>query len=155
MSDEVDNLKNIIEQLYSKYNNNEYILGRIRAHITNLENVLETENKKNDERIVKYNELSFEQDNFCKIFLSKYQYYFMSNSNAFYKYDGKHYRIINEDEIYHNILTSLTEEPKLSQWKHKTKQIIIKQIKDRYLLKSTPESYTIQNVINNFSTIFE
>lgn len=155
MSHELDNLKNIIEQIYTKYSNNDYILGRIRAHISNLENVLETENKKNDERIVKYNELSLEQDNFCKIFLSKNQYYFISNSCAFYKYDGKHYRIINEDEIYHTILTSLTEEPKLSQWKHKTKQIIIKQIKDRHLLKSTPESYTIQSVINNFSSIFE
>lgn len=155
MSNEIDKLKNIIEQVYNKYNNNEYILSRIRSHITNLENVLESENKKNDERIIKYNELSYEKDNFCKIFLSKHQYYYMPNSCIFYKYDGKHYRIINEDEIYHNILTSLTEEPKLSQWKHKTKQIIIKQIKDRQLLKSTPESYTIQNVINNFSTIFE
>jgi len=152
---ELNNLQNILQEVYNKYTNNDYILTRIKAHITNLENVVENENKKNDERIIKQNELSLEQDNFCKIFLSKYQYYYMSNSSTFYKYDGKHYRIINEDEIYHNILTTLSEEPKLSQWKHKTKQIIIKQIKERYLLKSTPESYTIQSVLNNFSSIFE
>jgi len=155
MSDELNNLTNILEQVYTKYTNNEYILSRIKSHITNLENVVETENKKNDDRIIKYNELTSEQENFCKVFLNKHQYYHMPYSLFFYEYDTKHYRIISEDEIQHTLLTALTNQPKLSQWKHKTKQMIIKQIKESCLLKSTPESYTIQNVINIFSSVFE
>jgi hypothetical protein len=37
----------------------------------------------------------------------------------------------------------------LLQWKHKTKVNIIKQIKDRNLFTSTPETDTIQNVLNS------
>ena len=40
------------------------------------------------------------------------------------------------------------------QWKHKTKQNIIKKIKERNLLKSVPETYTIQNVLGFLQTIF-
>lgn len=155
MSDELNNLTTILQQLYAKYTNNEYILSRIKFHITNLENVLEMENKKNDVRIVKYNELSYEQDNFCKVFLNKHQYYHIPYNSLFYEYDNKHYRIVSEDEIYHTLLSSLTNQPKLAQWKHKTKLMIIKQIKETHLLKSTPESYTIQSVLNIFSSIFE
>jgi hypothetical protein len=39
-------------------------------------------------------------------------------------------------------------------WKHKTKQTIIKQIKERSLFKSVPETYTIQNVLGFLQTIF-
>jgi hypothetical protein len=155
MSDELINLKIVLEEVYTKYIGNDYIIGRIKSHITNLENVLENENKKNDDRIIKYNELSLEQENFCKVFLNKHQYYYMMHSSLFYEYDNKHYKIVSEDEIQHTLLSSLTDQPKLSQWKHKTKQMIIKQIKESNLLKSTPESYTIQSVINNFSSIFE
>ena len=40
--------------------------------------------------------------------------------------------------------------------KHRiVKQNIIKQIKDRSLFKSVPETYTIQNVLGFLNTIFE
>ena len=51
-------------------------------------------------------------------------------------------------------MSSISKERTLLQWKHKTKVNIIKQIKERNLFTSTPETDTIQNVLNSLSPIF-
>lgn len=145
----------LIEDLSIKYKDNAYILNRLEVHLTNLPNLLEQENKKYEERIVRHNELTLEQDNFHKVFLSKHQYFYMPYNNIYYEYDGKTYKIVKDDEIHHNLLSTITDEGKLIQWKYKTKQTIIKHIKERSLLKSTPETYTIQNVLGFLQTIFQ
>jgi hypothetical protein len=147
-------IENIID-LFTKYNENPYILHRLQTYLTNLPNMLETENKRHEERVTRINELTMEQENFYKVFLSKHQYYHMPYNNIFYEYDGKTYKIIKEDDIHHNLLSTITDEGKLMVWKHKTKQNIIKKIKERLLFKSVPETYTIQNVFGFLNTIFE
>jgi hypothetical protein len=144
-----------LSNLLEKYKDNPYILQRLQMHLTNLPTMLETENKRYEERISRINELTMEQDNFYKVFLSKHQYFYMPYNNIFYEYDGKTYKIVKEDDIHHDLLSTITDEGKLMAWKHKTKQNIIKQIKDRSLLKSIPETYTIQNVLGFLNTIFE
>ena len=141
--------------LFEKYKDNPYILQRLQMHLTNLPGMLETENKRYEERVSRINELTMEQDNFYKVFLSKHQYYYMPYNNIFYEYDGKTYRIVKEDDIHHHLLSTITDEGKLMAWKHKTKQNIIKQIKERSLFKSVPETYTIQNVLGFLNTVFE
>jgi hypothetical protein len=81
------------------------------------------------------------------VFLSKNKYYYLPNNN-FYEYDGEKYLIIKEDDIIHKLLSTITKDGVLLQWKHKTKSIIIKQIKERSLFSSIPETDTIQNVLN-------
>ena len=144
-----------ITDLNEKYKDNPYIIQRLENHITNLRNILEQENKRYDERVSKFNELSFEQDNFLKVFLSKHQYYYMPYNNIYYEYDNKSYKVIKDDDIHYKLLSTITDERKLIQWKHKTKQTIIKKIKERHLLKTTPETYTIQNVLTFIQTIFK
>ena len=144
-----------LSNLLEKYKDNPYILQRLQMHLTNLPTMLETENKRYEERISRINELTMEQDNFYKVFLSKHQYFYMPYNNIFYEYDSKTYKIVKEDDIHHDLLSTITDEGKLMAWKHKTKQNIIKQIKDRSLLKSIPETYTIQNVLGFLNTVFE
>jgi hypothetical protein len=136
-----------ITELFIKYKDNQYILQRLQMHLNNLPTMLELENKRYDERVCRINELTMEQENFYKIFLSKHQYYHMPYNNIFYEYDGKTYQIIKEDDIHHHLLSTITDEGKLLAWKHKTKQVIIKKIKERTLFKSVPETYTIQNLL--------
>lgn len=144
-----------ISNLLEKYKDNPYILQRLQTHLTNLPTMLETENKRHEDRVSRINELTMEQDNFYKVFLSKHQYFYMPYNNIFYEYDGKTYKIVKEDDIHHDLLSTITDEGKLMAWKHKTKQNILKQIKDRSLLKSIPETYTIQNVLGFLNTVFE
>ena len=149
------NLNLKINDLFEKYKDNSYILQRLQLYLTNLPTILETDNKRYEDRISRINELTLEQDNFYKVFLSKHQYFYMPYNNIFYEYDGKTYKIIKEDDIHHHLLSTITDEGKLMAWKHKTKQNIIKQIKDRSLFKSVPETYTIQNVLSFLNTVFE
>jgi translation initiation factor 2 beta subunit (eIF-2beta)/eIF-5 len=151
----VNTIAELINELNIKYKNNPYMLQRLENHIFNLPNILEQENKKYDERVSRFNELTLEQDNFYKVFLSKHQYFYMPYNSIYYEYDGKTYKIIKDDDIHYQLLSTITDEGKLIQWKHKTKQNIIKKIKERSLFKSTPETYTIQNVLGFLQTIFQ
>lgn len=143
-----------IDELFTKYSDNSYMLNRLQFHIQNLSSTLEMECKKHDEKMNRMNELVNEQENFYKIFLSKHQYYYMPYNNIYYEYDGKTYKIIHEDDIHYHLLSTITNEGKLTVWKHKTKQTLLKKIKERNLFTSVPETYTIQNVITLLSPFF-
>ena len=153
-AEKTNTILQMINELNIKYKDNSYILNRIEAHLSNLPNTLEHENKRYEERVSRFNELTLEKDNFHKVFLSKHQYFYMPYNNIYYEYDGKTYKIVKDDDIHHNLLSTITDEGKLIQWKHKTKQNIIKHIKERLLLKSTPDTYTIQNVLGFLQSIF-
>ena len=154
-TNKLEQITEIINELFIKYKENTYMTHRLETHLLNLPNMLEQENKKYDERVSRFNELTLEKDNFHKVFLSKHQYFYMPYNNLYYEYDGKTYKIIKDDDIHHRLLSTITDEGKLIQWKHKTKQNIIKSIKERSLLKSTPETYTIQNVLGFLQTVFQ
>jgi hypothetical protein len=131
------------------------MIQRLETHLFNLPNLLEQENKKYDERVSRFNELTLEQDNFYKVFFSKHQYFYMPYNSIYYEYDGKTYKIVKDDDIHHHLLSTITDEGKLIQWKHKTKLTIVKKIKERSLFKSIPETYTIQNVLGFLQTVFQ
>ena len=124
-----------VEKLYERYKDNEYMLQRIYNHVHEKRKNLNTY-------------LSEEQQIFMQVFLSKNNYYYLPNNNFYYEYNGKDYFIVKEDEILHKLLSTISKERTLLQWKHKTKAAIIKQIKERNLFSSIPETDTIQNVLN-------
>ena len=154
-----DNLKNIkftlktdcidaVNLLIEKYKDDTYMLQRIYNHVvTYLPNTLETEYKNHEKRINRNNYLSEEQQIFMQVFLNKNKYYYLPNNN-FYEYNREKYLIIKEDDIIHKLLSTISKDGVLVQWKYKTKSIIIKQIKERSLFCSIPETDTIQNVLN-------
>jgi DNA-binding Xre family transcriptional regulator len=140
---------NTITELLELYKDNEYMIQRIKTHIFNyLPNILENEMKIHEERKNRNTYLSNEQQLFIQIFLNKNKYFYLPNNNFFYEYNGDKYLIIKEDDIIHKLLSSISKERVLLQWKHKTKTNIIKQIKERNLFCSIPETDTIQNVLN-------
>ena len=140
---------NTIVQLYDLYENNSYMIQRLHNHIIHyLPNTLENELKNHEKRVTRNNFLVNEKELFIKLFLNKNHYYYLSSSNCFYNYDGQNYSIIKEDDIIHKLLSSISHDRTLLQWKYRTKINIVKQIKERSLFSSIPESYTIQNVIN-------
>jgi hypothetical protein len=153
LNSDIEKLKNTcintIHSLYEKYKNNEYILSRIYTHInTNLSTTIENELKTYEERIERHNMLINEQTNFIQVFLNKNQYYYLPNCSSFYEYNGKKFTIIKEDVILHKLLSEISKERVLMDWKHKTKLNIMKLIKERSLFKCIPETKTIQMVLN-------
>lgn len=156
MTDKKNNCYTAIDNIFEKYKDNHYIQQRIYNHIVNyLPNTLENECKNYEKRQNLNISLSQEQQIFIQVFLSKNKYYYLNNNNFFYKYDGTNYYVIKEDEIIHKLLSAISNEGLLLQWKHKTKINVLKQIKERNLFTSIPETDTIQNVLNSlYPSIF-
>ena len=127
----VDDLKtkcfNSITELFEKYKDHEYMLQRINTHIVNyLPNALSNECKQHEDRITRNNYLTNEQQVFIQVFLSKNQYFYLTSNNFFYEYNGANFFIVKEDDIIHKLLSSISKDRVLMQWKHKTKLNIIK-----------------------------
>jgi hypothetical protein len=140
---------NIVKELYEKYHDNEYMKQRLHFHLTSLlPSALETESKNHEKRLLRNDFLTQEHQQFIQVFLSENQYYYLPNNNCFYFYDGKTYSAVKEDIIQHQLLMTISKDKTLMQWKFRTKINVIKQIKDRHLFKSIPESDTIQNVLS-------
>ena len=143
------NCVNIINNLFKEYENNEHMLRRVQKHIVDyLPNTIANEFKNYEKRINRNNYLSNEQQIFIQVFLSKNRYFYLPNNNFFYEYNGKNYFIIKEDDVIHKLLSSISKDRVLMQWKYKTKKNIIKQIRQRNLFSSIPETDTIQNVLS-------
>ena len=141
----------IIEDLYTKYKNYPYVLHRLNIHIENLPATLEQEAENHEKRQNRNALLNSEQKTFVQVFLKKHQYFYHATNNTFFEYDNKHYSKIKEDDILYNLLTGISKDDILIQWKYKTKTNVIKIIKERNLLKSIPETYTIQRVLKFLS----
>jgi hypothetical protein len=140
---------NTIKELLEKYKNSEYMIQRIKSHITiNLINTLDNEFKNYEERITRNTFLNNEQQLFIQVFLNKNKYFYLPNNNFFYEYTNEKYFIIKEDDIIDKLLSSISKGKVLLQWKHKTKINIIKLIKERNLFNSIPDTDTIQNILN-------
>ena len=138
-----------ISDLFAKYEHSDYMLQRIHTHIVNyLPNTLENEFKNYAQRQNRNTYLTNEQQIFIQVFLSKHQYFYLPSSNFFYEYNGKNYFIVKEDDVIHKLLSTISKDRVLLQWKHKTKINIVKQIKERSLFNSIPETDTIQNILN-------
>jgi len=81
-----------IQNLFKKYENNEYMLQRIQNHVvTYLPSVLDNELKNHEKRVNRNMYLTNEQQIFIQVFLNKNQYYYLPNNNCFYEYNGKNY----------------------------------------------------------------
>lgn len=71
--------------------------------------------------------------------MHKNKYYYSSHNELFLLYDNIHFTAYSENNILHQILTTITEEQNLVPWKHKIKVNIIKRIKEQSPLKAIPE----------------
>jgi hypothetical protein len=139
----------MIDDLFKRYDHSDYMVQRIHNHVVNyLPNTLDSEFKNYEQRQNRNTYLINEQQIFIQVFLSKHQYYYLHSNNFFYEYNGKNYFIVKEDDVIHKLLSTISKDRILLQWKHKTKSNVIKQIKDRSLFNTIPETDTIQNILN-------
>lgn len=156
LEDCVNGSNKVINNIFEKYKNDDWMISKIDSYIVNqLPNVIDNIKITHEQRISRIEELTNEQDNFISTFLNDNQYFFISTTDRFFYYNGVHYQVISEDDILHNILTTITRGKNLMSWKQKTKIHIMKRIKETSLITTIPESITIQGVIDAlYPTLF-
>ena len=152
----VKELHNKIDELYSYYEKDDYMISKLTSIIINdLPNTLINLKKSHTEREQRKSNLQEAHDTFVNQFINNNKYFYCNTSEIFFNYDGEHYNIIKEDTIIFYILSQLRNRTELLPWKFKIKTSIIKNIKEISILNSLPESQTIQDVQNNLLKIFE
>ena len=143
------NLHQLLDNLIEKYEKNEYVYGRLCNYIEKLLPVaLENSVINYKQREERKKQLTCDKDEFTNRFLNKNNYFYCTHSELFLHYDGIHFKVYNEDDIHHQILSTITNEQNLMDWKHKTNTTILKRIKEKSPLNAIPESATIQSVLN-------
>ena len=141
----------MVSALYNKYKSFPNVQQKLIHHIVDaLPAILENTVQQYQQREERKKSLEEKSDEFIEEFLAKTRYFYHSGTELFFIYsDDKTYEIIKEDNIQHSVLTTITASNKdLLPWKYKIKIQIIKRIRENNnILKSIPESETIQNII--------
>lgn len=141
----IDTIKKLFEQ-YPNAN----MKQKIHHYIKNiLPGTCENACQQRKDREERKNTLEEKSDEFIEEFLAKTHFFYYSPTDLFFTYsDEKMYEVVKEDNIQHFILTTITSKfPELMPWKYKIKIQLMKRIKENSVLKSIPESETIQDVI--------
>jgi len=141
-------LHDLLDALIDKYCDDDYVEGRLRNYIELLPSALENAKKTHQQREEKKQKLTGFRNEFTERFMHKNNYFYSPQKELFLHYDGTHFMIYSEDDIQYQILTTITQEQSLRDWKHEINLDIIELIKERSPLTAIPESETIQYVIN-------
>jgi hypothetical protein len=144
-----------LENIFNKYIDKPHIHSKINDYLDKqLPNALEMY----IERLNRKEQLEKNSEIYIDKFLNnpEKQYFYIRQSDLFIFYDGVDYKPINEDEIWHTLLSDISLREELKPWKHKIKNSVIKQIKEKRIINSIPESCTIQNIIQHLTpTLFK
>jgi len=145
----LEHAHNMIEHLFEKYRDDPYMLSKTHNYVTfQLPHILNNLKKEHEERIQRMEDLTIEQYSFIESFMVSNHYFYVASTEQFFIYDGLNYRVQNEDDIIHHVLSSISKDRQLLCWKQRTKNYAMKRIKENNLLKSVPESETIQMVLD-------
>ena len=138
-----------IRELFEKYKNDEYMTTRIHQYICNrLPQIFENIHSTHITSQSYEEHMQTNQDSFVQNFLHINKYCYVPTTEKFFIYDNEHYSTISEDDILHNVLTSISKNKQLLAWKKSTKVSIMCKIKNNLLVKSIPNSETIQKVLD-------
>jgi len=143
-------INDAVSALCEKYKDDAFMSAKTESFICQqLPILLQNIEKNHAEQAQRITELNAEQDTFIQGFLASNRYFYASTTENFFYYDGANYANVTEDEIIHNVLTSISRDRSLMSWKYKTKSAIMKRIKENAIFTCIPESATIQSVLNS------
>tara|TARA_Y100000816_G_scaffold229112_1_gene174205 strand:+ start:4875 stop:6380 length:1506 start_codon:yes stop_codon:yes gene_type:complete len=159
-----EDIINIINLEYKKYQDNSTIIQKINEYIYDLPNYIKNIDKELNQKKERKNLLLEGQDQFVTNIIDQKIYFYSQSSELFFKYDKINYELLKQDDLIYNILGQLNYksnvhqnkfyEEQLLPWKFKIKNTVIKKIKEENIKNSIPESKTIQNIINIFTGTF-
>ena len=160
MNEDIDNkdetntlMRKKLDELINTYDDNNNVYSKLQNYILNqLPETLCNLNNANIAREERKDMLNKESMIYISNYLEKNKYYYNTSTELFFVYNNEKFSLCKEDDILHNILTSISSynNKMLIDWKYKIKSSIMKKIRENDVLAAIPESSTIQNVIERF-----
>ena len=156
--DLINNIKKsaeqIINNLLNKYSNNNYVLNKMNNYINNLPIYLENDNTNNIKKIEKQDKIAEYSKQFIENYINSNNYYYCNSSEIYFKYDNYNYFTYRVDTILYEIGNLINRDDTLVNYKNKIKTSIIKEIHERNISDTIPDTNTIQLVVNSLMPIF-
>lgn len=149
MEQDLNKINKQVRLIYEEYKNDKEIIKKfisllqtsIPVQLKSLKNYnIQNNNKIQQQKL---------DDDFIVDYMKKCNYYYCNRSEIFIHYNKKHFVQYSEDDILHEILSTLSIKS-FQMNKYKVNKLIIKKIKDLSPLSIQPENETIYNVTQYF-----
>ena len=154
MSKDAGDISKLLDELYSKYDDSDFMKSKLDLFLKNLPKQMETSYSNHissKERSEAMEKLLSECIN---DFFSKHIFfYYQNNNDLYYHYINDVFIMYNESEFTAFVYDFInkTGDPKLMyKYKYKIEKNIVRKVKKQLLLDDIPTSKTIQNVIDMF-----
>ena len=122
MSLSIEKAHEVLDAVWSEYQENAYMQNKILTHMcTHLPSLMTQASECHKQREDRKRHLTEGADSFISSFLGKHDYHYSPVAGVFFRYDGLHYSIYNEDDILYEALRGITHNPDLHAWKYKIK----------------------------------
>ena len=155
MTEQLNESIDMITEFFDKYKDEPYMIQKIHQYICGrLPRIFDSFKNTYDLNQIQEEEKQNNQDAFIQTFLNNNTYLYHSQTSTFYYYNHIHYEQYSEDNILHHVLSTISKNRELSSWKKSTKIQIMCRIKQNALLKSIPNSETIQQVLELLKPLF-
>lgn len=154
MSKDSNDVSKLLDELYSKYGNSDFMKSKLDLFIKNLPKQMETSYTNHLSSRERSEAMEKLISDCINDFFSKHVFFYYQNTNdLYYHYSNDIFTVYNESEftafVYEFI--NKTGDPKLMyKYKYKIEKIIVKKVKKQVLLNAIPTSKTIQSVIDMF-----
>ena len=141
-----------LTSLYNKYNDNEFCKKNLTIYLKNAEAYVIQQRKEHYELEKRKELFEYHKKRFIKHFMKEFHYFYIPDANFYIEYDNNTYKIVTEDCILGNILTKINNEKFLVPCKQKISGELLIRIREQLLIKTIPESRTIQTILKIIST---
>ena len=91
---------------------------------------------------------------FITEYLKTCPYYYLPDVKLFIEYQCETFGVVQESRIWSDIITSIEADEALVPYKYRIRTEILQQIRQRHIWRCTPESSTIQGVLNLMTSFF-
>jgi hypothetical protein len=146
-----------LEKLTEVFDNNadnEFIIEKIYNHVLGLDLFIVNLKRQIEERAIRKEELTKQKEIFTKNFLFNNQFFYNPSNNKYFYYDGTNYSNETEDDVHFKCVTGITNHHNLNDWKQKTRISVLKEIKNKSIFKTIPDTNTIQNIHSKLTPLF-
>ena len=92
-------MSDVLEQLRTKYADNEYMQAKLETYVKNLPHIMKNIEDEYSQKCTRNVEISNEKTIFIEEFLRDNQYLYIPQTESFVEYDGVNYTIVAEDDI--------------------------------------------------------
>lgn len=144
----------LLDAILKRHSTQPIFINTLDVYMNTLENAVER--SMNDQLAREEQRALFEKlkNGFITEYLKTCPYYYLPDVKLFIEYQCETFGVVQESRIWSDIITTIEADESLIPYKYKIRTEILQQIRQRHIWRCTPESSTIQGVLNLMTSFF-